>query len=405
MQAKYELPPSLGLGSEMVRKIEDFDYTAGPEFSEETHPVELDPDRLEWGRLTDKLYEGRYKRFPPHMVMEESIRIFGKIAPAPVGQDQPEVKKELDLQKYGLITVHEITAEALLREHLSPDIIEVLLTDKRIEDNLQRFLIAAKKAFADVKGIGRKYGQWDREEAEHSNIAALILKTAGGMTQEALDEDYEMTQKQTWEPPFSTDIQMILYAMMQERSTRDQYMYLGNAMKRIGAVNSAFGMRLIGSDEGVHGDSYEKDAEAYARISPEKAVEAGQAAIYVAYNFRMPSLHLMRDRLADTKRSMDTVGYGIKEVKEMLRGALADLSFVPNYLIDGVVNAYEKAEPRRIAKILIAQRHEKLRASKSTGENGDRRNGSNGHDLILPEEVNGDHQDLILPSSGDIFTS
>jgi len=392
-RAELLLPPPIDLNRDQLRQIEEYDYTQGPEFSEATDPVDLKVDRLQWGRSTDALYEGRYKRFPPHMVMGDSIIVFGRIKPTPIGHDQPTIRRELDLREHGLITVHEITAETLLREQLAQPVIDVLLIDKRVEDNLQWFLIHAKNAFKDIKGLARQYGQWDREEAEHSNIAGLILRTAGGMTQEELDADYEMTQRNSWKPPFKKDIEMVIYAMMQERNTNENYKHLADAMKATDAVNSAFATRLIASDEQVHGDSYEKDAEAYARISPQHAIEAAQAALDVAFRFRMPSLALMRDRMRDTKLAMDTVGYRIEEVQDMLRGVLRDLTFVPNHLIDPVVDAYGKAEPRRIARILIAQRHEQRKTARLPSRNG-------GESV---SESNG-HQGLTLPPRGEIFT-
>ena len=394
MPRKSELlSPPIELDKAHVGAIEEYDYTEGPDFSEETDKVELKPDRLKWGRATEVLYEGRFKRFPPHMVMGERILIFGKIKPTPVGQDQPEIKTESHLQEHGLITVHEITAEALSKETIPPEVAQALLTDKRVEDNLQWFLIHAKNAFKDVKGLAHQYGQWDREEREHSLIDGMILETAGGMSREFIDEDYEVTQENSWKPPFRSDIQMVIYAMMQERATRDHYIRLRKLIKEV-APKSALALGLVASDEGLHGASYEDDAEAYARISPACAVEAAHAALDVGARFRMPSLHLMRDRFAETKRSMELVGDSIDTHAEVARGSLEDLSFVPNSKIDEVVEYYRKTEPRRIAKILIDLRRaekEKAAANKVGG------NGSSSGNT----EDSG--KNLALPSSGEIF--
>ena len=364
----------------MVREIEAFDYTKGPEFSEETHPAEITEDRMAWGYATDILYERGYKRLPPWRVVDgERIEYYGKIQLQP-NEDPPTVKRKDDLRHYGVIPVQQITAEDLAREQgrLSPGVLKTVHVFKIVEDNLPYFIKQASDAFKDVKGLSRSYNQWGLEEAEHSNAAGLILQTVGGWTKEDVDRDYYVTQRNTWEPPFATDIEMDLYAMNQERNTRGNYGALAGVMREQGAPNCALVVTRIQSDEQYHGEGYRAYAEAYARISPERAVEAAKAALRVAHHFRMPSLHLMRDRMADTKQVIDTIGYNQEEIEKMLRSGLNDLSFVPKHLIDDVVGGYWKAESARVKKIIMEQLREKARERRSARLDGPQ----NGNGLV-----------------------
>jgi hypothetical protein len=245
--------------------------------------------------------------------------------------------------------VTQISAEDLAKEQISNEVADVLNIFKRVEDNLPDFSKNATRAFRDVKGINRSYYQWSREEAEHSNAAELILLATRKRTQEELNYDYYKTQENTWEPPFEEDIENILYAYLQERNTNGNYNALAKTMLAQGAKNCAFVINKVASDEAFHGVSYKAYAEEYAKLHPQ---ETAQAALRVAWNFRMPALHLMRDRFKDTVRVIRTIGYNQEEVENLLRKALNDLSFVPKHLIEEVACGYWNAESARIKPLM-----------------------------------------------------
>lgn len=401
----------LELTPEQIREIGDFDYTAVPGFSEETHKVEIPEETKRWGIDTDRDFEARFKRFPRWMVIGDRMMIFGKINPPKPGVDVPEISTEQDLVVNGMIAVQQITADELSKEPISDHVAEVLQIFKRVEDNLPDFSRHAASAFRNVMGIHRSYFQWNREELNHSDFAKLSLLATGKRTQQELDDDFYRTQERTFELPFDSDIKMILYAMYQERNTHGNYDALEQIVRAEGAIKIALGISLTKSDEQVHGISYHQMAERYAAISPEKRVEAAKAALEVAFHFRMPSLHLMRDRLNDTIKVVETIGYNEEGIKNMLRKCLTSLSFVPEHLIEPLVQSYWPAEQKRIRAIgrQYARDHKEERdvARKqrglAKGETGTNDSNGNGHGLILPEGSSGDHQGLVLPSSGDIF--
>lgn len=324
------------------------DYTAGPGYSETTRHVEIEPDRMAWGLATNEIYEGRFKRSTPWMVQNGRILYFEPVKIKP-NEDPQEIKTEKDLREYGIVTVKEISTEDLAREQISDDVADVLNIFKRVEDNLPDFSRIAASAFRDVKGLSRFYHQWSREEAEHSNVAELILLATGKRTQEQLNNDYYQTQENTWEIPFEGDIENIIYPYLQERNTNGNYNALADIMMQQGALKCAYAIRKVASDEAMHGASYKEYAEEYAKLHPQ---EAAQAALRVAWNFRMPSLHLMRHRIKDTIRVVRTIGYNQEEIEKFLRKALNDLSFVPKHLIEKVVSGYWAAESARIRSLM-----------------------------------------------------
>lgn len=326
----------------------EFDYTQGPPFSEETHSVEITPKQKAFGLATNLIYEERFKRSTPWMVKNGRILYFGPVQVKP-NQDPLIIQTERDIRSYGIITVDQISGEELAREHISKDVADVLRIFKRVEDNLPDFSKAGVGAFRNVEGVTRSYFQWSHEEAEHSNAAGLILTATGHNTQEELDEDYYKTQEQRWELPFKKPIEVLIYAMFQEMNTSWDYNALAKRMKEQGAVKSAYAMGIVASDEAFHGAGYRDYVQAHAEIYPK---ETEEAALYVAWNFRMPSLHLMRHRLRDTVRVMRTIGYNQEQVEALLRKGLRSLKFVNQDRADEVVRGYWAAETARLDKIL-----------------------------------------------------
>ncbi len=321
------------------------DFRAGPPYSEETHPVEITLEQKAFGLETDRIYEGLFKRSTPWLVQKGRILYFRPVQVKP-NEDPPVIQSENDVKRYGVITVDEISGEDLAREQISKDVAAVLRIFKRVEDNLPDFSRHATAAFRNVKGISRSYYQWGREETEHSNVAGLILLATGHSTQEELDDDYYKTQENTWEPPFETPIENLIYAMFQEGNTHGNYIALAKIMEEQGAVKCAYAIRQVASDEAFHRASYRRYVEAYARLHPQ---EAQEAALNVAWNFRMPALHLMRNRTRDTVRVVSTIGYNKEEVENLLRRGLKDLSsFVNQERAEEVVRGYWPAEMARL---------------------------------------------------------
>ncbi len=327
---------------------EQVDFRAGPPFSEEAHPVEITPEQKAFGLETNRIYEGQFKRSTPWMVKDGRVLYFRPIQVKP-NEDPLIIQSEDDVRRYGVITVDEISGEDLAREQITKDVAAVLRIFKRVEDNLPDFSRHAALALRNVKGVNRSYYQWSREEAEHSNVAGLILLATGHSTQEELDNDYYKTQANTWEPPFETPIENLIYAMFQEGNTHGNYIALAKILEGQGAVKCAYAIKQVASDEAFHRASYRRYVEAYARLHPQ---ETEESALNVAWNFRMPALHLMRHRMRDTVRVVRTIGYNKEEVENLLRRGLKDLSsFVNQDRAEEVVRGYWQAEKGRLIKI------------------------------------------------------
>ena len=327
----------------------EFDYTQGPPFSEETRHIEITPEQKAFGLATNRIYEQRFKRSTPWMVKDGRILYFRPVQVRP-NEDPLVIETERDIKRYGVITVDEISGEDLAKEQISNDLADVLRIFKRVEDNLPDFSKSALRAFRNVKGVNRSYHQWSNEEAEHSNAAGLILVATGHNTQEELDEDYYRTQEQEWNLPFKEPIEVLIYAMFQEKNTSWNYHAVAKKLEDQGALKAAHVTRIIASDESFHGAGFNHYVDAWAKLHPK---EAEEAALHVAWNFRMPSLHLMRHRLRDTVRVMKTIGYNQEQVETLLRRGLADLKFVNPDRAEEVVKGYWAAETARQSKIIM----------------------------------------------------
>jgi hypothetical protein len=326
----------------------EFVYTQGQPFSEETRHIEITPQQKAFGLATNRIYERRFKRSTPWMVKDGRILYFGPVQVKP-DQDPLIIQTEKDIKNYGIITVDRITGDELAKEHISKDLAAVLRIFKRVEDNLPDFSKVSSSEFRSLKGVHRSYLQWGHEEAEHSNAVGFILTATGHNTQEELDEDYYKTQGQEWLPPFDSGIKILIFAMFQELNTGWDYYSTADRLEEQGAIQSAKVARAIGADEYFHGAGFRDYVHAYAEIYPE---ETEEAALEVAWNFRMPSLHLMRHRLRDTVRVMKTIGYNQEAVESLLRRGLASLKFVDPERAEEVVKGYWAAETARLEKIM-----------------------------------------------------
>ncbi len=367
---------SLSMDRDIERQIQEFDYTQDPEFSEETHPAKITETDIIWGDLTEAIYQGTetrrgYKRLPPFRRVYfggDRIEYYGKRRLGP-NEDPPTRKRQDDLRQYGVVPVETITAEDLAKERglIPPAELHTIHAFKVIEDDVPYFVSGAKGMFIHVKGLSRAYGQWDLEETEHSEALGFILEHAGGWDRKSvLDKEYYLTQMQTWEPPFKKNLEIVAYARKQERNTHGNYNALARVLREHGAHNSALIVTRIGSDEQFHGEGFEDYMEAYASISPEHRVEAAKAVLRVAYHFRMPSQHLMRDRARDVKNIVSTIGYSEAEVENMLRATLNEYSFIPKPVIEPLVASYTEAEKKRTRPIFEKQIRDKVIARRQS---------------------------------------
>lgn len=394
MPARYEFAP-LELDKELDKQIGEFDYTKSPEYSEATEKVEISEVNRRWGIETNIIYELKFKRPTPHLVdfSNERAVFFDGWNEIKRQENPPIVKSEKEATKLGAITVEAITLEDLATEPVSDEIMFVEKVFGDVEKHLPDFSKDLVDAFKEVMGISRSSNQWMPEEAVHADLLDLMRMSQGKLLQEDRYKGYYDVQGDRWMRPFDTPLKNIAYAYLQERNTKENYMALSRKMREQGAVKHAYIAAKIGADESYHGAGYHDYLEAYARLGPQQALEAATAVLEVAWNFRMPALHFMDNRLRDTSAIVDTIDYNREGIEKMLRQALNALSFIPKEFIDPLVDNYWDAEAKR-TKILMRKQHkEKYREDKAAG------NGSNGRE-------NGDsNEDDLIASEGTIFAS
>jgi acyl-[acyl-carrier-protein] desaturase len=295
---------------------------ARPAFQELSHPVPVTPAEREIGLRSKRYFDSTLKRRTPWLIKNRQVRLLAAVEPG----DGERSGREL------------ITADDLEREQISPLLASVLFTFKRIEDKLPDFTGRSYNLFRNYWGINASYHQWGLEESQHSDAIGLILEATGHFTLAELDGDYYDNLQRTWELPFSTPRQMVLYAAFQEQLTYLAYQSLARRADEEGAPLVGQLMLLIARDEAYHGGGYRAFARIFAELDLDGTIED---ALHVARNFRMPAQHLMRNRRKD---SVDIVRVGAFSKELVSEGTilkvLRGFKFVPEEMALAATAAY-----------------------------------------------------------------
>lgn len=310
------------------------DFNLSPGFREETRPVVVTDEERLVGVEAKRIFDRQIKRITPWIVIEDKGLFIlkpqrGAFDPADYTSDQLRA-----------ISVEVITADAISREIIPQEVADVIFTFKRIEDKLPDFTGRSADLFRNYWGINNSYHQWTREEMEHSNAEALVLTATGSLTKEQIVEDYLDNLSRTWEAPFLTPRQMVLYAYFQELLTNRNYVAVSETLEKEGAANIATVMRIIAKDEAYHAGGYRKFAQIFAKFDLEGTI---QDACYVALNFRMPAMHLMRDQKRDSLNIVRAGAFSKWMVSEetIFRG-LKGLGFVAEEKARQIADSYWK---------------------------------------------------------------
>jgi hypothetical protein len=222
----------------------------------------------------------------------------------------------------------------------------VLFTFKRIEDKLPDYTGRSYDLFRNIWGINASYHQWGYEEQQHSDAIALILSATDNLSRSEQEADYYDGLSQTWELPFETGRQMVIYAAFQEQLTHLAYLALSRRAVEEDAPLVARIIQVIAQDEAYHGGGYRAFSRIYAELDLEGTVND---ALYVARNFRMPAQHLMRHRRRD---SIDIVRVGAFSRELVTEGTLLKvlrgLRFVPDEQAKAVAREYWETDAGKI---------------------------------------------------------
>lgn len=309
----------------------------GAHFSEATHRIDLTAEQRFVGEKTRDVFDSEIKRPTPWLVKrfgENQYRLYELKTPRKIFSNLETVPPE-DLAK---ISVRVITSEQLAKEQLSEEVGESILTFKRIEDKLTDFMREATLGYRNYRGLSMASFQWGNEEYQHSNAEEMILVSTGYATKQELDEDYAQNSRLTWEAPFPTTRQMVIYAYFQEMLTKLNYLRLADTAEKQGAPTVAEVLRIIGRDEGYHGEGYNKFVQTFYEFDPEGTI---RDVALVALNFRMPAQHLMRDQVKDGMNIMRAKAFSKKMVsEETLYQGLKHLGFMDDELSREIANKY-----------------------------------------------------------------
>lgn len=298
-----------------------------PAFDETSRRVPITAEERTIGIKTKYYFDRTLKRTAPWLIKNGQIRVVRpKSSPSPADAPAPPAG--------------DVSIDALEGETVSPLLASVMFTFKRIEDKLADFSGRSYDLFRNVWGINNSYHQWSFEENQHSDALSLILERTGQLTQQELEDDYYANLAMTWEPPFPTARQMVLYAAFQEQLTSLNYQALAKRAIEEGAPTAAQILTLIAQDEAYHGGGYRAFSRIYAELDLEGTIAD---ALHVGGNFRMPAQHLMRDR---NRNSVEIVRVGAFSKalvsEETIYRVLKGLGFVPDKLARQAADEYWK---------------------------------------------------------------
>jgi hypothetical protein len=296
-----------------------------PAFHEASSVLQITPEERELGIRTKRLFDARLKRRTPWLIKDGCISL---ARPVHLAEAEASV----------LNSGGTIRADDVRHEQISALLASVLFTFKRIEDKLPDFTGRSYGLFRNIWGINTSYHQWSFEENQHSDALALILEATGHLSQQAIEADYYENLTRTWDIPFATPRQMVLYAAFQEQLTHLSYESLAKRAVEENAPLIGQIMQLVSQDEAYHGGGYRAFARVFADLDLEGTI---QDALHVAANFRMPAQHLMRDRRRDSVDIVRVGAFSKQLVSEStIYHVLRGLRFVPEHLARQAAASY-----------------------------------------------------------------
>ncbi|HEV7663500.1 MAG TPA: acyl-ACP desaturase [Chloroflexota bacterium] len=305
-----------------------------PSFDETSREVPITAEERTIGLKSKAYFDRTLKRTAPWLIKNGQIRIVRPTSSMPRnGADTPAAAPT---------GRGHISIDTLEHEVVSPLLGSVMFTFKRIEDKLADFSGRSYDLFRNVWGINNSYHQWSFEENQHSDALSLILERTGQLTRDVIDEDYYANLALTWEPPFPTARQMVVYAAFQEQLTSLNYQALAKRASEEDAPTVGQILTLIAQDEAYHGGGYRAFSRMYADVDLDGTIAD---ALHVGGNFRMPAQHLMRDR---GRNSVEIVRVGAFSKtlvsEETIYRVLQGLGFVPEQLARQTADDYWKSE-------------------------------------------------------------
>lgn len=291
-----------------------------PPFNDASHVVDISAHDREVGRRTNELFTRQLIRPLPWDFRDGRITVTNAFKEA-------AFKSQIPGADYvpGLL-VKDIVTDGLSGETISPQLARVVGLFKMVEDKLPDYMGRGLEAARGFSGLNRSHIQWGREELQHSLAAGLILEQTGHKTAGELDAEYQENLTHTWEQPFPSTREMIVYAVFQERQTNLGYNAVAKRAEEEGAPITRDILHLISKDEAYHHAGYRE----YVRIFHELDPEGTKADVLnVAANYRMPALNLYQDPLRASRDLFKVGAYSRDmETHQVLVPVLKALGFV-----------------------------------------------------------------------------
>lgn len=255
------------------------------EYNRYSRRLELSPQERALSAKTVEVFEKKVKRRQSWLIEPDGV----------ITTIQTPRNSRL-LQESDVVRIKQdkiIRLDDLDNETISDELAEVIRFSKFTEDYLPDFNRIYTSVARGYQGIALTASQWGVEEGQHGRLDGIILERSHGESGEKLSEDYLNQQETEFYAPFSTPIELISYAVLQEKITSKNYSAAAARAKEEGAPTVAECLLLIAGDEGWHGASYRHFYDLFAEYDPEAAKKA---MLKVASSFNMPTDHLLTTR-------------------------------------------------------------------------------------------------------------
>lgn len=281
-------------------------------FNDHSENVQISAQEDRIGRKTQELFLKKLIREPAWSIRGDQITVLRPLDKHLI--DDLHTRSIPGLPPTQVLREKAIVATGLENETISPELAGALEMFLAIENKLPDFMKLALQGYRKLTGLHQSSLQWGKEELQHGLALGLILKLTGHKTATELVEDYQENLKKTWENPFPSPREVIIYSAIQERGTHLNYRLLVERAKAEGAHTVAAILDLIAHDEAYHGGGYRGFVKIFYEEDPEGTVED---VLHVASNFKMPAQNLIPDKVRALRHLIRIAG-STSALKELI---------------------------------------------------------------------------------------
>lgn len=289
-----------------------------PGYDHTSRKIAVPEEDLKLGHAIARIYAKELTRQVPWLIKDDRISLGGRT----LARTIKEVgMKTFFVPKEGEIDI--LIDKALTEESITQSFARLLELFDYVELQINNFMARGTNLYEFYLGLSDSFPQWGREEGQHARGIRKILQFANvketgkpHKTPEELRVDRENVVSNTWEQPFPTARQMVIYAYLQEKQTNLQYENLVQRAMKESAPMAALVLSLIKHDEAYHHGGYRRYVEEFLKHD---TIGTIRDLFYVALNYEMPSVKLLgRAALVALARS------GVFTPELLVKGTLQD---------------------------------------------------------------------------------